>query len=212
MLLGRAGEEYECAHERDCGDACSVHTLSADLLEDVARHAVGARGAMLPMSVAPPVAEVAARMHLAWRALDAGDDVDVDALAIDVASSLLRALHGRRAPEPASRASDLERVRAAITLLDDRCEERWSLSALARAVGLSAFHFSRLFSRVAGVSPHRYLLDARLRRASALLVDTDRSVTDIALDVGFDDLSNFVRTFHKRIGRSPAKFRRAARA
>jgi AraC-like DNA-binding protein len=214
MLLGRADHEYECAHHHTGGDDCTVLTLRGELLEDVARN-VGARGPMLPMSVAPPVAEVAARMHLAWRALDRGASIDVDALAVDVATALLRALHGRNdrsAPEPATRSTDLDRVRAAMTMLDDRCDEKWSLTTLARTVGSSAFHFARLFRRIAGVSPHQYLLDARLRRASALLVDTDRPVTDVALDVGFDDLSNFVRTFHKRIGRSPGTFRRAARA
>jgi AraC family transcriptional regulator len=211
MLLGRAGAEYECAHERAGGDDCTVLTLRGELLEDVARN-VGAPGPLLPMSVAPPVAEVAARMHLAWRAIDAGESIDVDALAVEVAGALLRALHGRTAPEPAARTADLDRVRAAMAMLDDRCDERWSLGTVARAVGSSPFHFARLFRRVTGVSPHQYLLDARLRRAAALLLDTDRTVTDIALDVGFDDLSNFVRTFQKRIGRPPGRFRRAARA
>jgi AraC-like DNA-binding protein len=61
------------------------------------------------------------------------------------------------------------------------------------------------------VTPHQYLVRARLRRAVSLLADEERSVTDIALDVGFADLSNFIRTFKRAAGLSPHGFRRAAR-
>ncbi|HJZ20061.1 MAG TPA: AraC family transcriptional regulator, partial [Bradyrhizobium sp.] len=77
--------------------------------------------------------------------------------------------------------------------------------------GLSAFHFLRLFANVIGVTPHQYLIRARLRRAARLLIEDARSITDIAYDVGFGDLSNFVRTFHRAAGVSPLKFRQASR-
>jgi AraC-like DNA-binding protein len=61
------------------------------------------------------------------------------------------------------------------------------------------------------VTPHQYLVRARLRRAARLLADDTRSITDVAFDVGFADLSNFVRTFHRAAGVSPRAFRRAAK-
>jgi AraC-like DNA-binding protein len=76
---------------------------------------------------------------------------------------------------------------------------------------LSPFHFLRLFRDVLGVTPHQYLVRCRLRRAARLLADDARSITDVALDVGFADLSNFVRTFHRAAGVSPRGFRQAAR-
>jgi len=60
------------------------------------------------------------------------------------------------------------------------------------------------------VTPHQYLVRSRLRRAARLLAEPDRAVTDIAMDVGFNDLSNFVRTFHRAAGVSPRGFRKAA--
>jgi AraC-like DNA-binding protein len=69
----------------------------------------------------------------------------------------------------------------------------------------------RLFSSVLGVTPHQYLVRSRLRHAARLLADDERSVTDIAYDVGFGDLSNFVRTFHRAAGVSPRRFREASR-
>jgi AraC family transcriptional regulator len=64
---------------------------------------------------------------------------------------------------------------------------------------------------VLGVTPHQYLVRSRLRRAARMLADDSRAITDIAFDVGFGDLSNFVRTFHRAAGVSPRRFRQAAR-
>ncbi|HJY35981.1 MAG TPA: AraC family transcriptional regulator, partial [Steroidobacteraceae bacterium] len=86
------------------------------------------------------------------------------------------------------------------------------LESAARRAGLSPYHFLRLFANIVGVTPHQYLLRSRLRRAARALAEDDRPVSDIALDVGFADLSNFVRTFHRAAGVSPRGFRQAARA
>jgi AraC-like DNA-binding protein len=64
---------------------------------------------------------------------------------------------------------------------------------------------------VVGVTPHQYLVRCRLRHAARLLAEDARSVTDIAYQVGFTDLSNFVRSFHRAAGVSPGGFRKAAR-
>jgi AraC-like DNA-binding protein len=64
---------------------------------------------------------------------------------------------------------------------------------------------------VLGVTPHQYLVRSRLRHAARLLADDARSITEIAFGVGFGDLSNFVRTFHRAAGVSPRAFRKAAR-
>ena len=76
---------------------------------------------------------------------------------------------------------------------------------------MSPFHFLRLFARVIGVTPHQYLVRSRLRRAARLLSDDAPSITNVALDVGFADLSNFVRTFRRAAGVSPRDFRKAAK-
>jgi AraC family transcriptional regulator len=69
----------------------------------------------------------------------------------------------------------------------------------------------RTFSRVLGVTPHQYLIRSRLRHAARLLAEDERSITEVAFDVGFGDLSNFVRTFHRAAGVSPRGFRKSAR-
>jgi len=85
------------------------------------------------------------------------------------------------------------------------------LARVARQAGLSTFHFLRVFANALGVTPHQYLVRARLKHAARLLADEERAITDIALDVGFADLSNFVRSFRRAAGVSPGQFRKAAR-
>jgi AraC-like DNA-binding protein len=95
--------------------------------------------------------------------------------------------------------------------IDAQSHRQIELQDAAAQAGVSPFHFLRLFSSVLGVTPHQYLVRSRLRHAARLLADDERAVTDVAYDVGFADLSNFVRTFHRAAGVSPLKFRQASR-
>jgi AraC-like DNA-binding protein len=81
---------------------------------------------------------------------------------------------------------------------------------LARIAHVSEAHFIRTFKATFGETPHRYLQRRRVERAAALLRDTDRSVTEICLDVGFASLGTFSRTFHDVLGESPSAYRRRA--
>jgi AraC-like DNA-binding protein len=106
-----------------------------------------------------------------------------------------------------------DRRRAVETALwiDAHSHNKIDLEHAAGQAGVSPFHFLRLFSSVLGVTPHQYLVRSRLRHAARRLADEEHSITDIAYDVGFGDLSNFVRTFHRAAGVSPRKFRQASR-
>src|SRR5262249_36347094 len=139
LLLCREGHEFECAHEHAGGDDCTVFDLPLALLEDVARSVSGAR-AIFSRAVMPPVPGVAARLHLALRAAEAGADFDVDEAGAEAAAAVLEALAGARL-RPAKRVvADDERVRAAVEALDVRCDEPWSLGEIAEHVGASPFH------------------------------------------------------------------------
>jgi AraC family transcriptional regulator len=106
-------------------------------------------------------------------------------------------------------AADRRRSVEAALWIDEHSHEDIDLQAAAAQVDLSPFHFLRIFAKAIGATPHQYLLRSRLRRAARLLVEKERSVTDIALDVGFADLSNFVRSFHRAAGVPPGRFRTA---
>jgi transcriptional regulator GlxA family with amidase domain len=99
----------------------------------------------------------------------------------------------------------------ALDHLERNAGEDCSLSGLAAVVGLSPYHFLRLFKREIGVTPYRFLMQTRIRNAVELLRDTRLPVTEIAFSVGFGDLSNFTNFFRREIGCSPSQFRNAAR-
>jgi transcriptional regulator GlxA family with amidase domain len=82
--------------------------------------------------------------------------------------------------------------------------------ALARIAFVSEAHFIRTFHTTFGETPHRYLQRRRVERSMFLLRETDRSVTDICLDVGFASLGTFSRTFHDIMGESPTAYRKRA--
>jgi AraC family transcriptional regulator len=81
---------------------------------------------------------------------------------------------------------------------------------LARIAGMSRSRFHRSFSKVVGVSPHRYVVQRRLIRARELLATTQVSLTEIALILGFADHSHFSHRFQEFIGMTPREFRRLA--
>ena len=81
------------------------------------------------------------------------------------------------------------------------------ISALARVAHVSEAHFIRTFRATFGETPHRYLQRRRVERAMFLLRETDASVSDICLDVGFTSLGSFSRTFCAIVGEPPTTYR-----
>ena len=100
----------------------------------------------------------------------------------------------------------LRRVREHI---EQHLSQRIELAALARLAGLSECHFSRAFKQSTGLPPHRYLITRRITVAAGLVSDTDRALSEIALNVGFSDQSHFTRLFSTLIGETPRAFRRS---
>ena len=81
------------------------------------------------------------------------------------------------------------------------------IPALAKVASVSEAHFVRTFRTTFGETPHRYLQRRRVERAMFLLRESDRSVTDICFDVGFNSLGTFSRTFHEIVGQTPIAYR-----
>ena len=92
-------------------------------------------------------------------------------------------------------------------LADARYFEPIGVDDLARAAGLSRFHFSREFRKAFGESPHAYLLTRRLERAAALLRGTDRKVAEICFSVGLRSVGSFTSSFTRTFGVSPTAYR-----
>ena len=208
VLVGAPGDEYVCTHDNHvCGDECLAFFVSpgfVDLIGGDRRH--------WRSQGLPPLAELAVIGELAQSAVEGRSDVGLDELGLWFASRYVELMAERKAPRAfETSARDRRRAVDAALWIDAHSPQDIGLDAAATEAGLSAFHFLRLFSQVLGVTPHQYLVRSRLRRAARLLADDpQRPVTEVALDVGFADLSNFTRSFHRAAGVSPGGFRAAA--
>jgi AraC-like DNA-binding protein len=207
LLVGGAGDEYMCTHDHaQGGDECLSFHLSPALVETISdRRDCWQAGSL------PPIPELVVLGELAQAAAAGTHDVGLDEVALSLAHRFIAVVSGRSHNVLNARPLDRRRAVEAARWLDAHAHEPVDLEATAKAAGLSAFHFLRVFSQVLGVTPHQYLVRSRLRRAAQLLVEGTQSITDIAFDVGFADLSNFVRTFNRAAGMAPRQFRQVAR-
>ena len=82
------------------------------------------------------------------------------------------------------------------------------MEELLGAIPLSKFHFMRLFKRYSGFSPYEYVLNYRIHDSKRLLKESDLSVKEIAYQVGFNDVNNYIREFKKLVGTTPVKYRK----
>jgi AraC family transcriptional regulator len=208
MLVGYPGDEYRCTHDHVCGDEClSFHPAPATVdAIGIDPSAVAGREKWR-VGALPPLPEMMVLGELAQAAIDGRGEIGIDEVGLAVTARFLALVSGRKRPAGTPNARDRRRAVEAALWIEDHAHRPLDLETVSREADLSPFHFLRLFAKVLGVTPHQYLVRARLRRAARLLVDDRRSITDIAFDVGFGDLSNFVRSFHRAAGVSPRGFR-----
>jgi AraC-like DNA-binding protein len=206
VLVGYPGDEYICTHDHVRGDECLSFFLSEELVESI-----GDRAEVWQIGAAPPLPELMVLGELAQAAAEGRSDLGLDEVGQLFASRFVEVVAGRRRQPVAAASRDRRRAVEAALWIDAHSHQEIDLEQAAAQAGISPFHFLRLFSSALGVTPHQYLLRSRLRHAARLLADDERTITDVAYDVGFADLSNFVRTFHRAAGVSPRQFRRASR-
>ena len=206
VLVGHPGSEFVCHHDHVCGDECLSFFLEPELVD-----AIGDRADIWQIGCAPPLPELMVFGELAQAAADGRSYIGLDEAGQLFAARFVEMVSGRAATPVKATAQDRRRAVEAALWIDAHSHCEVDLEQAAGHARLSPFHFLRLFSGVLGVTPHQYLVRSRLRHAARLLADDERPVTDVAYDVGFNDLSNFVRTFHRAAGVSPLKFRKASR-
>jgi len=206
VLVGRPGDEYVCTHDDHvCGDECLVFSFDPALAEGIGGAAFWLAGSLPPAPAAMVFGE------LAQSAADGNSGIGLDEAGLLFATRCAGVVAARPPRRAGAGARERRRMVETALWLEAQAHEPIDLDTTARTANMSMFHFLRSFAAVFGVTPHQYLLRVRLRRAARMLSETDRAVTDIAFDVGFGDLSNFVRTFHRAAGVSPRRFRAAAR-
>ena len=102
---------------------------------------------------------------------------------------------------------DERRVTDALRRIEAQAPEQLTLADLARVAAMSPYHFLRTFRAVMGMTPYQFVLRTRLHRAAVRLRRSDASISTIAFDAGFNDLSTFNRRFRRLMGASPRAYR-----
>ena len=204
LFLVEAGQCFVCSHRHGEGDRCLSFQFEPEVFERIARD-VGATPGLARNSLPPlrELAQLAARARLALAQPDAMEEV-----AFALAGAAMRLAgrpHRSRAP-----LHHHGRMTEVVRYMAEHPAAPHKLTGLARMARMSPYHFLRSFKATTGVTPHQWLLRARLHQAANLLAATRAPVTEIALEVGFEDLSNFSRTFHAEFGASPRQYRLAA--
>ncbi|HYB90525.1 MAG TPA: helix-turn-helix transcriptional regulator [Candidatus Binataceae bacterium] len=213
LLIGNAGQPYQVTHQHAGHDVCTVFNFDDSVVEEMA--AALRRGAASEpfwVNVLAPRPRADALIRMAEERLVAGAPaIGLEELGLALAEYALGEAGGGAARERAHSMPESprarERVLATIAEIEMRAHEDLDLSGLAALAGVSPFHFVRMFRRETGVTPYRFIVQTRIRNAIEYLRDTAEPITDIAYDVGFGDLSNFINTFRREVGCSPGEYR-----
>jgi AraC-like DNA-binding protein len=112
-------------------------------------------------------------------------------------------------PQPVTNSAGLSRVRLerVLSLIDENLAAALPVAALADAVHMSPFHFSRMFKVSTGRSPHEWITSKRMARAKALLAQTRLPLSEVALASGYRTHAHFSGMFHAAVGVTPGQYR-----
>lgn len=214
ILLGNHGRCFECGHEHGTGDRCLSFHFTPDYWEDVVAAVPGVRKAVFAMPSLPPTASLLP----VTAALETARDVGKPALeetALDLAGFVLRLAGGLDASRGKSSARDERRISEATRRIEKTAhegeEDRLTLSLLAEEAGMSRYHFLRTFRGLMGMTPYQYILRIRMNRAAVRLRTSNESISSVALEAGFNDLSTFNRRFRRLMGVTPGTYRKDVR-
>lgn len=176
---------------------------------DSAEFALNFGNAHLP--VTPKIQRLIAR--LVAHMLQGEEEICADGLLYALTRACFdetwRSRSARGLAEVGRRFNDF-RVRRSLRFMRDAMREELDIETVARAVGLSRPHFFKLFKQQMGVTPNIYVNTLRSEQAIEDLMTTEKTVTDIAHDLGFSSQASFTRFFSSNVGIAPSEYRRVA--
>lgn len=231
LLLGNAGQCFECGHEHGVGDRCLSFEYEPEYFESVIAETGRNRAPVFSSLRVPPVRELSSVIAraLVMAAADEvsdqhsrllgdkeGEDVSSgtvlwEEIALELVGRSV-ALAGAASPSRNSPPSAEARVTRVLRMLERYPDMPHTLTSLAREARLSRYHFLRMFCQLAGLTPHQYIIRSRLRRAAVRLIAEPSQVLNIALESGFGDVSNFNHAFRSEFGVSPSSYRKLGSA
>lgn len=108
---------------------------------------------------------------------------------------------------PRRNALPAYKFRRVLAAMEAELARDFNLRQLAEVAGMSECHFSRMFKKAAGYSPLQFFIRLRMARARQLLLETDQSIIDVGLEVGYSSHSHFSQVFKREVGVTPTQYR-----
>jgi len=206
LLLGNSGRCFECGHAHGVGDRCVSVSIREDVFGEIAAAASTSRF-RFPAPSLPPSPRLLPVVALIEALSSRASPLRSEELALRLIERVIAAMADHRRSPAAPTGREVRRVVEAIRFVESDAARPVQLQDLAAIAGMSKYHFLRVFRRLTGVTPHQYLISARMRRAALGLVSSRRPVIAIALDSGFGDLSTFNKRFRATFGLTPTQYR-----
>ncbi|CCE99969.1 helix-turn-helix domain-containing protein [Sinorhizobium fredii] len=214
FFLTRSATPYEMRWRADGDEPFQVMHLylSVPLFERVAEEVLGKAASIGLRDVSggqdEQLSHLLALIHRELTTESAGSRLFVQGLAQSLAVHLIRHYASGESASRPRNALPGAKLRRAIAFMETHLEEPFDLTQVAQVVGMSEFHFSRLFKQATGLSPSHYFIRQRVAKAQRLLKETDTSIIEIAMAVGYSSPSHFAQIFRREAKVSPRDYRR----
>jgi AraC family transcriptional regulator len=208
VLLGNFGKCFECGQDHSVGDRCIALHFAPEFFAEIAATAAGYSEFTFPapmLQAGAPLTPLVVR----FETLAAGAcPLEIEETVVRVGEAMLAALSGHTRACVRVSARDERRIAHALRYIERHATEQLNLDRLAKTAAMSKYHFVRTFQRIVGVPPYQFLLMVRMRRAAVRLIISSETVSTIAFEAGFGDLSSFNKRFRELFGVTPLAHRR----
>lgn len=208
LLLGNAGTCFECGHKHSTGDRCIAFHYEPALFAEIAASAAGSQHFRFNAAMLPAMPELLPTLVEIEALTESGRRIAGEALAIRLAERVGETMSGARGRVAKPSPGDERRISAVLHFIEENADSAIDLAGLASMAAMSKYHFLRVFRRTTGLTPYKFLLGVRMRRAAIRLATSNAPVSEIAFDAGFGDLSTFNNRFRDLFGATPGRFRR----
>lgn len=208
IMLGNFGKCFECGHDHSVGDRCIAFHFAPELFAEIAATAAGCSQYTFPAPMLPAGAPLMPLL-VRFETLAAGAcPLGIEETVARVGQAMLATLSGHTKVRLRVSARDERRIAQVLRYIEDHAAEPLNLDGLAKIASMSKYHFLRTFQRIVSVSPYQFLLMVKMRQAAVRLVISSETVSAIAFEAGFGDLSTFNKRFRDVFGMTPLAHRR----
>jgi AraC-like DNA-binding protein len=208
ILLGNSGTCYECGHKHSHGDRCLPLQLAPEYFAELAASAAGSSRFTFPTAMLAATSTVLPWLSFIEARASSGEYWELEEAVPRFLETVIAAVGATRPAIVKPSARDERRIGDAVRWIELNADRMLDLNELAVIAIMSKYHFLRTFRRIVGMTPYQYLLSIRMRRAAVRLLRSAESISGIAFESGFGDLSTFNGRFRDVFGMSPSAFRR----